>query len=155
MSYLKKYDILLVEDPFAEDDWDPCAKFTSNVDVEVVGDDMFCTNPERIKKGIAEKAANAVLLKVNQIGTVTESIKAVKLAKDAKWGVFTSHRSGETTDDFIADLTVGLATGHIKSGACCRGERLAKYNQLLRIEEELGDKAKYAGNCFRYIPWKK
>ena len=92
------------------------------------------------------------LLELDCIGCL---VQAVTLAKDAKWGVSTSHRSGETTYDFIADLTVGLATGHIKSGACCRGERLAKYNQLLRIEEELGDKAKYAGKSFRYIPWEK
>jgi enolase len=104
---------------------------------------------QRIAYAIKVKACNALLLKVNQIGTVTESIEAVKMAKHADWGVMTSHRSGETEDTFIADLAVGLATGHIKTGAPCRSERLAKYNQLLRIEEELGDKAVYTGASFR------
>eukprot|EP00488_Nonionellina_sp_1-RS-2012_P002406 TRINITY_DN45_c0_g1_i6.p2 TRINITY_DN45_c0_g1~~TRINITY_DN45_c0_g1_i6.p2 ORF type:complete len:114 (-),score=44.41 TRINITY_DN45_c0_g1_i6:98-439(-) len=106
--------------------------------VQVVGDDLLVTNPTRIEKAIKEKSCNALLLKVNQIGSLTESIQAVKLAKNAGWGVMTSHRSGETEDTFIADLAVGLSTGQIKTGAPCRSERLAKYNQLLRIEEELG-----------------
>merc|ERR1712108_131376 len=101
------------------------------------------------KKAIAEKSCNALLLKVNQIGSVTESIEAVRMSKQAGWGVMTSHRSGETEDTFIADLAVGLSTGQIKTGAPCRSERTAKYNQLLRIEEELGDKAYYAGDKFR------
>jgi len=108
------------------------------------------TNPKRVEKGIKEKAANALLLKVNQIGSVTESIEAVKASKQAGWGVMTSHRSGETEDNFIADLAVGLSTGQIKTGAPCRSERLSKYNQLLRIEEELGAKAVYAGTKFRF-----
>ena len=110
---------------------------------------MLVTNPKRIKKAIDDKACNALLLKVNQIGTVSESIEAVKMSKQAGWGVMTSHRSGETEDTFIADLAVGLATGQIKTGAPCRSERLAKYNQLLRIEEQLGAKSKYAGKNFR------
>ncbi|MGQ3110829.1 MAG: phosphopyruvate hydratase, partial [Aeromicrobium sp.] len=103
--------------------------------VQVVGDDMLVTNPERVKRAIETKCVNALLLKVNQIGTMTESIEAVKMAKEAGWGVMTSHRSGETEDCFIADLAVGLSTGQIKTGAPCRSERNAKYNQLLRIEE--------------------
>merc|ERR1712029_966983 len=107
------------------------------------GDDLLVTNPTRIKKAIEEKSCNALLLKVNQIGSLTEAIEAVQIAKKAGWGVMTSHRSGETDDTFIADLAVGLSTGQIKTGAPCRSERLAKYNQLMRIEEELGDKAVY------------
>ncbi|CAN1275784.1 Enolase 2 [Linum perenne] len=114
--------------------------------VQIVGDDLLVTNP---KKAIKEKSCNALLLKVNQIGSVTESIEAVKMSKRAGWGVMASHRSGETEDTFIADLSVGLSTGQIKTGAPCRSERLAKYNQLLRIEEELGSEAVYAGVNFR------
>ncbi|CAI0408114.1 unnamed protein product [Linum tenue] len=114
--------------------------------VQIVGDDLLVTNP---KKAIKDKACNALLLKVNQIGSVTESIEAVKMSKRAGWGVMASHRSGETEDTFIADLSVGLSTGQIKTGAPCRSERLAKYNQLLRIEEELGSEAVYAGANFR------
>ena len=119
---------------------------------QIVGDDLLVTNPTRVKKAIDEKACNALLLKVNQIGSITESIEAVALAKRANWGVMTSHRSGETEDSFIADLAVGLKTGQIKTGAPCRSERLAKYNQLLRIEEELGDKAIYTGDKYRFPP---
>ena len=119
---------------------------------QVVGDDLLVTNPKRVKKAIEEKACNALLLKVNQIGSISESIEAVGMAKAAGWGVMTSHRSGETEDSFIADLAVGLKTGQIKTGAPCRSERLAKYNQLLRIEEELGKAAIYAGNSFRLPP---
>jgi enolase len=118
-----------------------------------VGDDLTVTNPVKIKRAVDEKAANALLLKVNQIGTITEAIQAVKDAKAAGWGVMTSHRSGETEDTYIADLAVGLCTGQIKTGAPCRSERLSKYNQLLRIEEELGDKAPYAGAGFRTPLW--
>ncbi|KAF4374309.1 hypothetical protein F8388_005595 [Cannabis sativa] len=116
---------------------------------EVVGDDLLMSNSKRIERAVNESTCNALLLKINQIGTVTETIEVVKLAKDAQWGVVTSHRCGETEDSFIADLSVGLATGQIKSGAPCRGEQLAKYNQLLRIEEELGDHAIYAGEDWR------
>lgn len=114
---------------------------------------MLVTNVSRIAQAQEVKACNALLLKVNQIGSVTESIDAVKMAKRFGWGVMTSHRSGETEDNYIADLAVGLCTGQIKTGAPCRSERLAKYNQLLRIEEELGSSAKYAGNDFRKPSW--
>merc|ERR1712022_7018 len=116
------------------------------------GDDLLVTNPTRVAKAIEEKAFNALLLKVNQIGSISESIEAVSMAKTAGWGVMTSHRSGETEDSFIADLAVGLKTGQIKTGAPCRSERLSKYNQLLRIEEELGKAAVYAGSSFRLPP---
>ena len=120
----------------------------------MVGDDLTVTNPKKIKRAVDEKAANALLLKVNQIGSITEAIQAVKDAKSAGWGVMTSHRSGETEDTYIADLAVGLCTGQIKTGAPCRSERLSKYNQLLRIEEELGaDAAPYAGTNFRKPAW--
>jgi enolase len=121
--------------------------------LQVVGDDMLVTNPSRVKRAIDGKVVNALLLKVNQIGTITESIEAVAMSKEAGWGVMTSHRSGETEDCFIADLAVGLATGQIKTGAPCRSERLAKYNQLLRIEQELGANAIYAGENWRCIKW--
>jgi enolase len=121
----------------------------SNTKIQLVGDDLTVTNPKRIKTAIDKKACNCLLLKVNQIGSVTESIEACKLSRANGWGVMVSHRSGETEDTFIADLVVGLATGQIKTGAPCRSERCAKYNQLLRIEEELGADAKYAGQNFR------
>ncbi|XP_039124376.1 enolase [Dioscorea cayenensis subsp. rotundata] len=150
-SFVKEYPIASIEDPFDQDDWTHYAKLTAEIgeQVQIVGDDLLVTNPTRVSKAIKEKACNALLLKVNQIGSVTESIEAVKMSKHAGWGVMASHRSGETEDTFIADLSVGLATGQIKTGAPCRSERLAKYNQLLRIEEELGDAAIYAGPKFR------
>lgn len=150
-----KYPIVSVEDPYDQDDWDSYTKFTSSVGskVQVVGDDLLVTNVERIKEATQKKACNALLLKVNQIGSVTESINAVKMAKQAGWGVMTSHRSGETEDNYIADLAVGLCTGQIKTGAPCRSERLAKYNELLRIEQQLGASAKYAGESFRKPSW--
>lgn len=117
--------------------------------LQIVGDDLLVTNPKRITTAIERKSCNALLLKVNQIGSVTESIEACQMAQKNGWGVMVSHRSGETEDTFIADLVVGLCTGQIKTGAPCRSERLAKYNQLLRIEEELGDNAKFAGQNFR------
>ena len=151
----KKYPIVSIEDPFDQDDWENYTAFTAAIgkDVQVVGDDLLVTNVTRIEEASKRKACNALLLKVNQIGSVTESINAVKLAKRNGWGVMTSHRSGETEDNYIADLAVGLCTGQIKTGAPCRSERLAKYNQLLRIEEELGSKAKYAGSSFRKPSW--
>jgi len=151
----KKYPIVSIEDPFDQDDWENYTAFTAAIgkDVQVVGDDLLVTNVKRIEEASAKKACNALLLKVNQIGSVTESINAVKLAKKNGWGVMTSHRSGETEDNYIADLAVGLCTGQIKTGAPCRSERLAKYNQLLRIEEELGSKAVYAGATFRSPKW--
>ncbi|KAJ3682606.1 hypothetical protein LUZ60_015179 [Juncus effusus] len=150
-SFIMDYPIVSIEDPFDQDDWIHYAKLTEEVGqtVQIVGDDLLVTNPTRVSKAIKEKACNALLLKVNQIGSVTESIEAVKMSKQAGWGVMASHRSGETEDTFIADLSVGLATGQIKTGAPCRSERLAKYNQLLRIEEELGPAAVYAGAKFR------
>ncbi|GBG72746.1 hypothetical protein CBR_g12313 [Chara braunii] len=150
-SFCSEYPLVSIEDPFDQDDWEHYAKLTALIGekVQIVGDDLLVTNPKRVAKAIAEKSANALLLKVNQIGSVTESIEAVRMSKKAGWGVMTSHRSGETEDTFIADLAVGLATGQIKTGAPCRSERLAKYNQLLRIEEELGDAAVYAGANFR------
>merc|ERR1719152_371419 len=143
-----------IEDPFDQDDWAAWTAFTEKVGgpTQIVGDDLLVTNPTRVQKAIDEKACNALLLKVNQIGTITEAIQAVNMAKQAGWGVMTSHRSGETEDPFIADLAVGLKTGQIKTGAPCRSERLAKYNQLLRIEEELGDQAVYTGESFRLPP---
>jgi len=148
---ISNYPICSIEDGFDQDDFPAWSRLTadSGEKVQIVGDDLLVTNPTRVQKAIDERACNALLLKVNQIGTVTESIQAVTMAKHAGWGVMASHRSGETEDTFLADLAVGLATGEIKTGAPCRSERLAKYNQLLRIEEELGDRAKYAGRDFR------
>lgn len=150
-DFVSKHPLVSIEDPFDQDDWAAYQTFTAEVGehVQVVGDDLLVTNPVRVQKAIDEKSCNALLLKVNQIGSVTESIDAVTMAKRAGWGVMTSHRSGETEDDFIADLAVGLSTGQIKTGAPCRSERLSKYNQLLRIEEELGNRAVYAGENFR------
>jgi enolase len=152
-DFIKNYPIVSIEDPFDQDDWENYNKLTHDVgnDIQIVGDDLLVTNPKRIKTAIEKKACNALLLKVNQIGTVSESIEAAKLAQASGWGVMVSHRSGETEDTFIADLVVGLKTGQIKTGAPCRSERLAKYNQLLRIEEQLGTKAKFAGEGFRHF----
>eukprot|EP01084_Bolivina_argentea_P196760 337290_1 len=148
---IEKYPLESVEDGHDEDDWKGWGEFLKDMGdkIQIVGDDLLVTNPTRIEKAIKEGACNALLLKVNQIGSLTESIQAVKMAKKAGWGVMTSHRSGETEDTFIADLAVGLSTGQIKTGAPCRSERLAKYNQLLRIEEELGKNAVYAGKKYR------
>jgi len=150
-EFVRDYPMISIEDPFDQDDFDSYKAMTEKVGetCQIVGDDLLVTNPKRVKKAIDDHACNALLLKVNQIGSVTESIEAVNMAKAAGWGVMTSHRSGETEDSFIADLAVGLKTGQIKTGAPCRSERLSKYNQLLRIEEELGDKAVYAGASFR------
>jgi len=150
-KFCSDYPVISIEDPFDQDDFPAYAAMTAKLGAkcQVVGDDLLVTNPKRVQKAIDEKACNALLLKVNQIGSVSESIEAVGMAKAAGWGVMTSHRSGETEDSFIADLAVGLGTGQIKTGAPCRSERLAKYNQLLRIEEELGDKGKYTGEEFR------
>uniref|UniRef100_A0A4W6DAV0 phosphopyruvate hydratase n=1 Tax=Lates calcarifer TaxID=8187 RepID=A0A4W6DAV0_LATCA len=148
-SFVKDYPVVSIEDPFDQDDWAAWTSFTGSTDIQVVGDDLTVTNPNRISKAVDEKACNCLLLKVNQIGTVTESMRACKMAQENGWGVMVSHRSGETEDTFIADLVVGLCTGQIKTGAPCRSERLAKYNQILRIEEELGDKARFAGKNFR------
>ncbi|KAJ9568232.1 hypothetical protein OSB04_004198 [Centaurea solstitialis] len=153
-EFVRDFPIVSIEDPFDQDDWTSWTSLQSSVDIQLVGDDLLVTNPKRIAEGIQKKACNALLLKasityfVNQIGTVTESIQAALDSKAAGWGVMVSHRSGETEDNFIADLSVGLASGQIKTGAPCRSERLAKYNQLLRIEEELGN-VRYAGEAFR------
>uniref|UniRef100_A0A8C0K3D2 phosphopyruvate hydratase n=1 Tax=Canis lupus dingo TaxID=286419 RepID=A0A8C0K3D2_CANLU len=148
-SFIRDYPVVSIEDPFDQDDWEAWQKFTASAGIQVVGDDLTVTNPKRISKAVGEKSCNCLLLKVNQIGSVTESLQACKLAQSNGWGVMVSHRSGETEDTFIADLVVGLCTGQIKTGAPCRSERLAKYNQILRIEEELGSKAKFAGRSFR------
>jgi len=145
----EKYPIVSIEDPFAEDDWEAWSYFYKTSDFQTVGDDLTVTNPLRIKKAIELKSCNALLLKVNQIGTLTESIQAAKDSFAAGWGVMVSHRSGETEDVTIADIVVGLRAGQIKTGAPARSERLAKLNQILRIEEELGDKAIYAGVNYR------
>lgn len=152
VEMVQKYPVVSIEDPFEQDDFTNFANLTSSLQankVQVVGDDLTVTNVKRIQTAIENKSANALLLKVNQIGSVTEAIDAAKLAFANGWSVMVSHRSGETEDTFIADLTVGLGTGQLKSGAPCRSERNAKYNQLLRIEEELGPSAVYG-----YDPWK-
>jgi enolase len=146
---ISKYPVVSIEDAFDQDDWSAWSKFQAETPVQIVGDDLTVTNTERIKMAIEKKACNCLLLKVNQIGSVTESIESCKLAQSSGWGVMVSHRSGETEDSFIGDLVVGLGTGQIKTGAPCRSERLAKYNQMLRIEEELGENAKFAGVNFR------
>lgn len=144
-EWIKKYPLVSIEDGLAEDDWEGWKNLTEAIGsrVQLVGDDIFVTNPEIIRKGIEQKIANAVLIKVNQIGTVSETLKAVRMARDAGYGVVISHRSGETEDTFIADLAVAINAGQIKTGSLCRSERIAKYNRLLQIEEELGTKARF------------
>jgi enolase len=153
-AWFKKYPFVSIEDPFDQDDWAGYSKFKAEVgnSMQIVGDDLLVTNPKRVQKALDCDACNALLLKVNQIGSITEAIEAANMSMRAGWGVMVSHRSGETEDSFIADLVVGLRTGQIKTGAPCRSERLSKYNQLLRIEEELGPKAVYAGQNFRLPP---
>ncbi len=144
-EWVKKYPIILWEDPLAEEDWEGFQKFTAELGdkIEVVGDDIFVTNTKFIERGIKEKTANASLIKLNQIGSVSETIDAVRLCFENSWRAFVSHRSGETCDTFLADFTVALGTGHLKTGSASRSERLAKYNRLLEIEDKLGDNAKY------------
>ncbi len=146
-DWVKKYPIVVIEDGLAEDDWEGWSLLNKTIGdkIELVGDDLFVTNVERVARGIKENVANAVLIKLNQIGSLTETIATIQMAQKAGWGAMVSHRSGETVDSFIADFTVAMGTGHLKTGAPCRGERLEKYNQLMRIEEELGDAAIYAG----------
>lgn len=146
---VSNYPLVSIEDPLSEDEWDAWAKLTREIGdrVQLVGDDLFVTNPKRLAKGIALGAANSLLVKVNQIGSLTETLEAVEQAHRAGYTTMTSHRSGETEDTFIADLSVATNSGQIKTGAPARGERICKYNQLLRIEEELGDAGKYAGRC--------
>merc|ERR1712226_1294389 len=148
-GFVNDAPVVSIEDPFDQDDWEVWTKLTAETDIQIVGDDLTVTNPKRIQTAVEKKSCNALLLKVNQIGSVSESIAAHNLAKANGWGTMVSHRSGETEDCFIADLVVGLCTGQIKTGAPCRSERLAKYNQSLRIEEELGASAKYVGASFR------
>ena len=146
-DWATRFPIVVLEDGLAEDDWDGWKLLNRELGdkIELVGDDLFVTNVERIRRGIDADVANAVLIKLNQIGSLTETVAAVNLAYGANWGAMVSHRSGETVDSFIADLTVALSTGHLKTGAPCRGERVEKYNQLMRIEESLGESAVYAG----------
>jgi enolase len=153
---LDSYPLVSIEDPLAEDDWDGWVSLTTAIGdrVQIVGDDLFVTNPERLEEGIEKGAANALLVKVNQIGTLTETLDAVSLAHHSGYRTMMSHRSGETEDTTIADLAVAVGSGQIKTGAPARSERVAKYNQLLRIEEALGDAGRYAGDLAfpRYTP---
>lgn len=146
-SWIDDYPIISIEDGLAEDDWDSWDMMTRRLGAraQLVGDDIYTTNPKLIRRGIERGASNAVLVKLNQIGTVSETLDAIRMTKDAGWGTVISHRSGETEDSSIADLAVGVGAGQIKAGAPVRGERTAKYNRLLLIEEELGDEARYAG----------
>ena len=146
-DWVKKYPIVSIEDGLAQDDWDGWKLMTQEMGdkIQIVGDDLLVTNPERVRKGIKEKACNSLLVKVNQIGSLTETIESVEACHRAGWTAVTSHRSGETEDSTISDLAVALNTGQIKTGAPARSDRVAKYNQLLRIEEQLGDMAEYAG----------
>jgi enolase len=146
-SWINQYPIVSIEDGLAQDDWEGWKLLTKEVGdrIQIVGDDLLVTNPERVRRGIAEKACNALLVKVNQIGSLTETIEAVELCHRAGWRAVTSHRSGETEDSTIADLAVALNTGQIKTGAPARSDRVAKYNRLLSIEEELGETGVYAG----------
>lgn len=152
--YAANYGVISIEDPFDQDDFAAYENMTGELGelIQIVGDDLLVTNIERIERAIESTACNALLLKLNQIGTVTEAIEANNTCRNSGFGVMVSHRSGETEDSFIADLCVGLGTGQIKAGAPCRSERLAKYNQLLRIEEDLGDRAAFAGDYWR-DPW--
>jgi enolase len=151
-SWVRQYPIMLLEDGMGENDWNGWRDLTTALGskVELVGDDIFCTNPQILQQGIDRRVANSILIKLNQIGTVTETLDTMALAARNDYGCFVSHRSGETEDTFIADLTVGTGAGHIKTGSGCRSERVAKFNQFLRIEERLGDQASFAGrSAFR------
>ena len=146
-DWVARYPIVSIEDGLAEDDWSGWSMLTEKLGnrCQLVGDDLFVTNPKILARGIEEKSANAILIKVNQIGTLTETLDAIRMADAAGFGSVSSHRSGETEDTTIADLAVGAATGQIKTGSLCRTDRICKYNQLLRIESQLGDRARYAG----------
>jgi len=137
------YPIVSIEDPLEEEDYEGFAEITKALDIQILGDDVFVTNPKRLQKGIEMGAANALLWKVNQVGTLTEALSAAEMARSNGYAVQASHRSGDTEDTFVADLAVGIGCGQIKSGAPARGERTAKYNRLMRIEGWLGDKATY------------
>jgi len=151
-SWIEKFPIVSIEDGLAENDWAGFKEHTSVLGdkIQIVGDDIFVTNTEFIRRGISEKSANAVLIKLNQIGTVTETIEAVELCRKADWGFVISHRSGETEDPFIADFTVAMGGGQIKTGSVCRSERIAKYNRLLEIETELGNEAEFGNPLAQY-----
>jgi len=151
-KWVNKYPIISIEDPLDQDDWDGYVKLTKSLGkkVQIVGDDFFVTNTKRLKKGIGMGACNSILIKVNQIGTVTETYEAVEMAKRAGYTAVVSHRSGETEDTFIADLVVGLETGQIKTGSMSRTDRICKYNQLMRIEDELEGVCEYAGRAAFY-----
>ena len=144
-NWIEKYPIVSVEDGLAENDWEGFARFTAELGsrIQIVGDDLFVTNTRFITRGIQEKAANSVLIKLNQIGTLTETIQAIELCRQAGWGFVISHRSGETEDSFMADFAVAMGGGQIKTGSACRSERIAKYNRLLEIEAELGEAARF------------
>ena len=146
-DWVGRYPVVSIEDGLAEDDWEGWALLTRRLGdrIQLVGDDLFVTNVKRLARGIAERSANSVLIKLNQIGTLTETVAAIDMARKAGWTAMISHRSGETVDGFIADLSVAMGTGQIKTGAPCRGERVEKYNQLMRIEEELGPNAVFSG----------
>ena len=146
-GWVDQYPIVSIEDGLSEDEWDDWEEMTASIgsSVQLVGDDLLTTNPKRISKGVERKCGNAVLIKPNQIGTLSETLTAIEIARSAEWGMVMSHRSGETEDSVIADLSVGTGVGQIKTGEPARGERTAKYNQLIRIEEELGSEAIYAG----------
>jgi enolase len=152
-DWCKKYPIISIEDGLAEDDWKGWDELTRVLGdkIQLVGDDLFVTNSRRLQKGIDAKTANSILVKVNQIGTLTETINAVNLAKENGYTAVMSHRSGETEDSTIADLAVALNTGQIKTGSASRSDRISKYNQLLRLEEDLGDSSIFAGRSFKYI----
>jgi len=153
VDWTKKYPILSIEDGLAEDDWDAWKDLTNKIGdkVQLVGDDLFVTNVDRLGRGIDNDIANSILIKVNQIGTLTETINAVQMAQNNSYTSVMSHRSGETEDTTIADLAVALNCGQIKTGSASRSDRMAKYNQLLRIEEMLGEQAIYTGKEFKFL----
>ena len=153
-NWVNQYPIVLLEDGLAENDWTGWQNLTKTLGnrIEIVGDDIFCTNKAILTEGIEKGVANSILIKLNQIGTVTETLETIELAYKNKYSAFVSHRSGETTDTFIADLTVAVNAGHLKTGSGCRGERVEKFNQLMRIENELGQSSRFAGKAaFRNV----
>ncbi len=151
-SLVKKYPIISIEDGLAEDDWDGWKAMTAKLGqkIQIVGDDLYVTNPQRLARGIKEKASNSILIKLNQIGTLTETLDTIEMAKMAGYTAVVSHRSGETEDSTIADVVVAAGTGQIKTGSVCRTDRICKYNQLLRIEESIGPEARYLGKGVFY-----
>ena len=152
-DWCKRYPIISIEDGCAEDDWNSWKLMTERLGnkIQLVGDDLFVTNVNRLQRGINEGIANSILIKVNQIGTLTETLNAINLATRNRYSNVMSHRSGETEDNTIADLAVAMNSGQIKTGSASRSDRMSKYNQLLRIEEELGDQAIYGGSAFRFV----